>query len=258
MRLFTVVLIFQVIHRIECLVYSGKISGLLFDCDGVLAETEPDAHRPAFNQVFRERGFSAEWDKELYGKLLETGGGKERMTAYWNEVGWPNGYESEEAQQELVKELHLAKTEKFNEIIDSGSVPLRPGVERLINEALKAQVPVGVCSTSNERAVTNLVKTLLPEAFPSMKIFAGDIVANKKPAPDVYLLAADSMELDPMRCVVIEDSSIGLASAKAAGMTCVITTSSYAYTEDFTLADLIVSDLDNGKISLSVLENLLP
>ena len=59
----------------------------VFDCDGVLADTEPDGHRVAFNQGFAEKGFGDVWDVELYGKLLETGGGKERMTAHWNEKG---------------------------------------------------------------------------------------------------------------------------------------------------------------------------
>merc|ERR1719486_1581319 len=85
------------------------ISALLFDCDGVIADTEPDGHRPAFNAAFKEKGFSDVWTKEHYGELLETGGGKERMTAHWNEVGWPAGYDSAEKQQELVKELHLRK-----------------------------------------------------------------------------------------------------------------------------------------------------
>ena len=104
------------------------ISALLFDCDGVIADTEPDGHRPAFNAAFKEKGFSDVWTKEHYGELLETGGGKERMTAHWNTVGWPAGYEDAEKQQELVKELHLRKTAIFNEMITKGEIPIRKGV----------------------------------------------------------------------------------------------------------------------------------
>ena len=75
------------------------ISALLFDCDGVIADTEPDGHRPAFNAAFKEKGFADVWTKEHYGELLETGGGKERMTAHWNEVGWPSGYDSPRASR---------------------------------------------------------------------------------------------------------------------------------------------------------------
>ena len=89
------------------------------------------------------------WTKEHYGELLETGGGKERMTAHWNEVGWPAGYEDAESQQALVKELHLRKTAIFNEMITKGEIPIRKGVLNLIDEALADGVPVGVCSTAS-------------------------------------------------------------------------------------------------------------
>ena len=57
---------------------------VLFDCDGVLADTERDGHRVSFNRVFSERSLGFEWGVEEYGKLCEVGGGKERMTAYFN------------------------------------------------------------------------------------------------------------------------------------------------------------------------------
>jgi hypothetical protein len=57
-----------------------QFDGLLFDCDGVIAETERDVHRISFNQAFKHKGLTNEWDVELYGKLLKIGGGKERMT----------------------------------------------------------------------------------------------------------------------------------------------------------------------------------
>ena len=194
------------------------LDALLFDCDGVLADTEPDGHRVAFNAAFKEKGFADDWTVELYGELLETGGGKERMTAHWNKVGWPAGYEDAGAQQALVKELHLRKTELFNQLIADGQIPLRPGVLRLVDEALSAGVPIAVCSTSSEQAVTNLVRVLMGEDRASkIPVYAGDVVAKKKPAPDVYLLAADKLGLVPKNCVVVEDSSIGLAAAKAAG-----------------------------------------
>jgi HAD superfamily hydrolase (TIGR01509 family) len=233
------------------------ISALLFDCDGVIADTEPDGHRPAFNAAFKEKGFPDVWTKEHYGELLETGGGKERMTAHWNEVGWPSGYEDEEKQQALVKELHLRKTAIFNEMITKGEIPLRKGVLRLIDEALEAGVPVGVCSTSSEQAVSNLVRVLMgDERADKIPIYAGDVVKKKKPAPDVYLLAAEKMGLEPAKCVVIEDSSIGLAAGKAAGMNVIVTKSSYAYRENFDLADRVVDDLDAGTVTIGACNEL--
>ncbi|CAM9098200.1 unnamed protein product [Discosporangium mesarthrocarpum] len=223
---------------------SALPQALIFDCDGVLADTERDGHRPAFNSAFKSKSIDAEWGVELYGELLSVGGGKERMTAHWNAVGWPEPYTTSESQQALVKELHLLKTSLFNEAILKGEIPLRPGVLRLVDEAISNNVPLAVCSTSNDKAVTNLVKTLMGEdRLAQIKIFAGDVVEKKKPAPDIYNLAKDVLGLDPSLCIVIEDSHIGLTSAKAAGMNCLITRSSYTVNEDFAAADKVLDDL---------------
>lgn len=60
-----------------------SLEAILFDCDGVLADTERDGHRISFNIAFQENGIDESWDEQRYGKLLEVGGGKERMTAHW-------------------------------------------------------------------------------------------------------------------------------------------------------------------------------
>ena len=113
---------------------------------------------------------------------------------------------------------------------------------------------VAVCSTSNERAVSNIVRVMLGEKIAAkMRVFAGDIVAKKKPAPDVYLLAASELGVDPARCVVIEDSRIGLRAGKAAGMRVVVTESYYTKGEDFDIADAVfdcIGDAGDERFSL--------
>jgi phosphoglycolate phosphatase-like HAD superfamily hydrolase len=151
--------------------------------DGVLADTERDGHRPSFNQAFQENNLDTVWDVERYGKLLEVGGGKERMTAHWNEVGWPenNMPKDDVGRQEKVLELHLRKTDIFMDFINQKKIPLRPGVLRIIDDAIAANLQLAVCSTSNVKAVTNLVETLMgPERAAKFLIFAGDMVKNKK------------------------------------------------------------------------------
>ena len=64
----------------------NSLEAILFDCDGVLADTERDGHRISFNIAFDENGIKESWDEQRYGKLLEVGGGKERMTAHWVSV----------------------------------------------------------------------------------------------------------------------------------------------------------------------------
>lgn len=226
--------------------------------DGVLADTERDAHRPSFNVAFQELGLDTEWDVDRYGKLLEVGGGKERMTAHWNEVGWPESFPTDDTERQAqVKELHLRKTALFMDCIKEGNLPLRPGVLRVIDEAIAADLKLAVCSTSNELAVRTLVETLMgPERAAKFQIFAGDMVPKKKPAPDVYLLAVDTMGLDKSKCVIVEDSHIGLGAAMAAGISCIVTKSSYTANEDFTGADMIVEELGEDPSNCVTLETL--
>ena len=238
------------------------LEAILFDCDGVLADTERDGHRLAFNRAFANNNIPEEWTEERYGKLLEVGGGKERMTAHWNEVGWPEAMpKEEEERKEKVLGLHLQKTDIFMDLIDEGIIPLRPGVLRIVDEAIENGVKLAVCSTSNEKAVSNLVSTLMgQERASKFQIFAGDMVKKKKPAPDVYLMAVREMGLDKSRCVIIEDSHIGVGAAVAAGISCLVTKSSYTAGEDFTGAKMIVDELgDDGAngVTLETLTSLL-
>ena len=86
------------------------IKALIFDCDGVLVDTERDGHRVAFNRAFELFNIGAHWDVELYGRLLQVAGGKERMRAYFDEFGWPDSARSDEARDALIKALHASKT----------------------------------------------------------------------------------------------------------------------------------------------------
>lgn len=246
------------------MVYSlqAKLEAILFDCDGVLADTERDGHRPAFNRAFTANAIDENWGVELYGKLLEVGGGKERMTAHWNEVGWPKNMPSDEsARQEMVKRLHLQKTDIFMDMINEGAIPLRPGVLRLVDEAIANNVRLACCSTSNDKAVRNLIRVLMGEERASkFSIFAGDMVKAKKPAPDIYNMAVREMGLDKARCIVVEDTHIGLGAAKAAGIKCIVTKSSYSANEDFTGASKLVEELGedpNTGVTLQTLTSLL-
>ncbi|XP_077253072.1 haloacid dehalogenase-like hydrolase (HAD) superfamily protein isoform X2 [Tasmannia lanceolata] len=241
---------------------SSLPSALLFDCDGVLVDTEKDGHRISFNDTFTERELGVSWDVDLYGELLKIGGGKERMTAYFNKTCWPEkSPKTDEERREFIASLHKRKTELFMALIEKKLLPLRPGVARLIDEALKKGVKVAVCSTSNEKAVSAIVSFLLgPDRAEKITIFAGDVVPRKKPDPAIYLLAASTLSVDPSSCVVVEDSAIGLAAAKAAGMKCIVTKSGYTAEEDFLSADAVfdcIGDPPEQRFDLTFCANLL-
>jgi HAD superfamily hydrolase (TIGR01509 family) len=221
------------------------MQALIFDCDGVLVDTERDGHRVAFNQAFAELGLQTEWSVERYGELLTTAGGKERMRRHFDEAGWPV---PEPERDGLIAELHRVKTDLFMELIASGGLPLRTGVARIVDEAIGEGIKLAVCSTSNERAVQAVVDVMLgPERSRHIQVFAGDIVPKKKPDPAIYTLARDTLGVEASRCVVIEDSNNGLRAALGAGMHCIVTKSSYTGDEDFSGADKVVSELGDGE-----------
>ena len=129
----------------------SQIRAFLFDQDGVIVDTERDGHRVAFNRTFTEFGFDVEWGVDEYHDLLQIGGGKERMTHYLQTKGFGVAVKSE-GVPELIGRLHRRKTDIFIELLESRSLPLRPGVRRLMEEAAGLGLILGVCTTSNECA----------------------------------------------------------------------------------------------------------
>lgn len=235
------------------------LKALIFDCDGVLADTERDGHRVAFNRAFAAKGYAYEWTVAEYGELLQIAGGKERMKHYFDQVGWPNDVTDREA---FIKELHHLKTDLFMKIIESGEMALRPGVARIVDEAINARLSLAVCSTSNERAVNLIVEKLLRVERKRHfgVILAGDVVSKKKPDPEVYHLALHKLSLEPQECLVIEDSRNGLLAAKAAGMKCLVTTNGYTEREDLSEADYLVPELGdppNVRVRIETLQQIM-
>ena len=219
----------------------AEIRALIFDQDGVIIDTERDGHRIAFNQTFKEFGYDFQWDVEKYHELLQVAGGKERMRHYLHTEGFGVEVRPEE-EDELIKRMHKRKTAIFIELIESGKLPLRPGVKRLMQEVMDAGLTLGVCTTSNERAARAVAYNILKDIKFDF-VLAGDVVSKKKPDPEIYNLALEKTGLEPMECVVIEDSRNGLVAAKAAGMHVVATTNVYTKSENLSEADIVVTCL---------------
>jgi HAD superfamily hydrolase (TIGR01509 family) len=229
------------------------MKALIFDCDGVLVDTERDGHRVAFNRAFAAAGIDAEWDVDLYGKLLKIAGGKERMTHYFNEAGWPDG----QTAAALIPELHKRKTAIFTDLIAQGSLPLRPGVSRIVDEAHAAGIRLGVCTTSDPKAIDGVLDLFGPKRKAWFEVvLAGDVVKKKKPDPEIYDLAKQRLGLQGPDCVVIEDSRNGLLASLGAGMPTLITTSTYTKDEDFKGAAKVVPELGDPPNVLVTLKDL--
>jgi HAD superfamily hydrolase (TIGR01509 family) len=218
------------------------LSALLFDVDGTLADTE-ETHRQAFNAAFLELGVPYAWSADEYEALLRISGGKERLAHFFG------GLQVSAAERErllaAVPALHRVKTERYAELVASGGSPLRPGIKRLIGEALAAGVKVGIASTTTSANVAALLDAEMgPNAHKRFAVIAcGDVVPAKKPAPDIYHLALATLGLGPRQAVAFEDSANGLAAAKAAGLYTVVTPTRWTAGQDFGEADLTLPHL---------------
>jgi HAD superfamily hydrolase (TIGR01509 family) len=227
-------------------VTSSPAPALIFDCDGVLADTERYGHLPAFNQTFAEFGLPVRWSVAEYREKVHIGGGKERLASLLTpEFVAAAGLPADPARQQAeVAAWHRRKTEIYTGLVASGAVPPRPGIARIVAGALAAGWTLAVASTSAEVSVrATLERAAGAENARAVSVFAGDIVAHKKPAPDIYRLALDSLGVPADHAVVVEDSRNGLLAATGAGLACVITVNDFTAGEDFSEAALVVSSL---------------
>ena len=209
------------------------IKAIIFDVDGTLADTE-DGHRKSFNKAFAESGLDWNWDVALYDKLLKVTGGKERIKYYVE--SWLPDFKKPANYEGFVKNLHVVKTGHYTAMLREGSIPLRPGIKQLIQDARKAGLLLAIATTTTAENVSALLEVGLGKDWASN--FAangcGDIVPLKKPAPDIYNWVLNELKLPPQDCIALEDSNNGLRSALAAGIKTYITTNPYTSKQDFT------------------------
>ncbi len=216
------------------------LKAIIFDVDGTLAETERDVHRVAFNRAFRKHGLDWHWDRVGYGRLLSTAGGRERIERFLSEsataVPDPAGFS---------RAVHATKTACYLEILAAGAIALRPGVGRLMAAARASGVGLAIATTSAPEAVRALLHSTLGADAESWfrVIAAGDSVARKKPAPDVYRQVLEALSLDPREAVAIEDSAHGVAAARAAGLAVLGTVSAYTRPDELAAATAVVDHL---------------
>jgi HAD superfamily hydrolase (TIGR01509 family) len=163
------------------------------------------------------------------------------MKHHWKTKGFSKPLTEEEIDN-LVKEMHKRKTALFVELIETGKLPLRPGVHRFMKEAMEAGLKLAVTTTSNEKAAKAVTENVLSDIKFDL-VIAGDMVSKKKPDPEIYNMALEKLGLNPDEAFVVEDSKNGLAAAKAAGLKTIVTTNHYTEKEDVNAGDVIVSCL---------------
>jgi len=225
------------------------MKALIFDVDGVIADTERLGHRLAFNQAFAEAGLQIEWDEEMYERLLWVTGGKERIAYYLRHC--PECPQLLDAQ---IARLHRRKTEIYTQMVAGGQIPFRPGVRRLWQEARAAGLKLGIASTTAPENVIALLRQAGEEVLGWFdSIVAGDMVPDKKPAPDVYLQVLRHLGLEAREAVAIEDSQNGLIAARRAGIPTLITASHYTRSQRFEGALAVLEHLGEPDLPAKVL-----
>jgi beta-phosphoglucomutase-like phosphatase (HAD superfamily) len=223
------------------------MNALIFDCDGVLIDSEGTLHLQAFNRVWEEEGIPWRWSIDEYRRLTKISGGKERLRTLYDNPrfrramtvpptlgGW----------NELVARWHNRKTEIYIENLTKITHLVRPGIRRLTGEALSARWQVAVASSGATASVSAVVRLAFGDTLArTIPIITGEMVAQKKPHPEVYLTAAQVLKVPATQCVVIEDTVPGVQAAAAAKMPCIVTPTSDSAANDYPGAALVVTSL---------------
>jgi HAD superfamily hydrolase (TIGR01509 family) len=204
-----------------------RLDALLWDVDGVLAETERDGHRVAFNQAFEACGLPWHWDDARYGELLRISGGRERLLA--DMATHADAPALAQERETLARAVHARKNAFHAQRIAAGAIPLRDGVLELMQECGARGVRMGIASTTSRANVDALLRHHLGTAWQGRfaAIVCGEDVRRKKPDPEVYAQALRQLGGGPLQVVAIEDSPDGVAAARAAAVPVLVTRSAY-------------------------------
>jgi HAD superfamily hydrolase (TIGR01509 family) len=213
------------------------LKAFIFDMDGVILDSEPNQLR-AFNRVLQDYNISIEMDefKKKYMGHQDT---------------WISEKIVKEFSLPLTKEeFVLAKRAAYFYIISQEEIHPFPGAVKAIKE-IHAILPLGIASSSNLKEIEMITKRFGIRKYFSVVLSTFD-VPKSKPAPDVYLRIADLMNVDPKQCGAIEDTPLGVKSAKSAGMKCVAVTNTHEKSE-LAEADNVINDF---KELVAIIKNI--
>ena len=206
------------------------LEAVLFDMDGVIIDTEPFFLRSE-SMLLKEFGV----DTELEYHFRYQGTTHEYM---WEAM--KNEFNLDAPVGELVERANVIR----NRLMEEDGLQPIPGVIPFIARLHEAGVPLAIASSSPLTDIHKAVKALDIEKYFSYFV-SGESVAHSKPAPDIFLDAAENLKATPENCVVIEDSRNGVASAQAAGSKCIGFRNLEFPPQDLSLATVIVTDFSD-------------
>lgn len=199
------------------------IKYMIFDMDGVLINSEP-LHYEIWKQIFAERGVEIDFEhyKGCIGSTV-----KRLMELIWE--GYGVDFRGDATMPARFKEVK-------SEYIETKDVPRIEGVTEVIPKLKEKGYRLAIASSSPQEYIEFCMEKLgIAECFEVM--FSGERVAHPKPAPDVFLAAAEALGADPAECLVVEDSTNGSRAAKAAGMMCLGFPNPDSGDQDLSVAD---------------------
>ncbi len=199
---------------------------VIFDMDGVLADTGP-IHYESWVKMANEIG------KTFKKSFFEATFGQQSVPITRQLVG-------RKVDQNLVEKWAQLKEKYYREMVKDKIEPL-PGVIELIEDLKSTNFKLAVGSSGPPQNVKLLLTSLKIELFFDTIITAAE-VQDGKPSPDVFLMAAQNINVKPQNCLVIEDATVGIEAAKRANMKCIALTTTHDIVE-LRSADMIVQDL---------------
>ncbi len=222
----------------------SNLEGVYWDLDGTIANTELEAHLPAFNKSFEVLGLDWFWDKKTYIDLLKINGGKNRISYYAMLINKP-------ISEEFVYEIHQEKQKQYLSLINAGVVVLKDGVKRLINELKLKKVRQFIVTSSSRVQVNLLVDILFEDKNPFEFFISSEDVDSHKPHPSPYIKAMDLSGIKNSNSIVFEDSIPGVRSSLSAQIPtiCVKSNIPTSFTSDIQLKCLIDSLGNDQKTS---------
>ncbi len=228
------------------------LKAVIFDVDGTLAETERHGHLVAFNRAFERAGLPDRWDEEKYRELLDIAGGRERLFHYLTEER-PDL--PPKKAEDLAAELHEAKVEELEALVQGGELKPRQGIARLMGELDREGIARAVATTGTRSTILTLLPSLGLEIEGFAAILTADEAPDKKPNPQVYEAALKELGLSPSEAIAVEDSRNGLLAAREARIPCLVVVSEYNVDQAFDEADLVVGDLGEPVTPAKVLSD---
>lgn len=218
------------------------IQALIFDVDGTVAETA-DIHRAAFNRAFEEHGLNWHWDREIYSQLAPVEFSLPKLRLF--SVASRRSGQGEGANHADLAKIATHKSKIYCQFLREGAAHLRPGVARLMKEALHEGFVLGAVSTSTRVETQALLTAVL--GFHNLSW-----ISSLKTAEDAALHAAErslyravlnDLGIMGHRAIAIDDSANGATAATDNGIAVLATPSMYTSSNRFENAVLTLSDL---------------